>query len=61
MFLVLVAIGTTDLLFALDSIPAVFGVTTTAGASQARPTKPPRHAAAAAGSAGDRHGGGRRA
>ena len=27
MFLVLVAIGTTDLLFALDSIPAVFGVT----------------------------------
>ena len=30
MFLVLVAIGTTDLLFALDSIPAVFGVTTSA-------------------------------
>ena len=28
MFLVLVALGTTDLLFALDSIPAVFGVTT---------------------------------
>lgn len=27
MFLVLLAIGTTDLLFALDSIPAVFGVT----------------------------------
>jgi tellurite resistance protein TerC len=27
LFLVLVAIGTTDLLFALDSIPAVFGVT----------------------------------
>ena len=27
MFLVLVAIGTTDVLFALDSIPAVFGVT----------------------------------
>jgi tellurite resistance protein TerC len=27
MFLVLIAIGTTDLLFALDSIPAVFGVT----------------------------------
>ena len=27
MFLVLFAIGTTDLLFALDSIPAVFGVT----------------------------------
>ncbi len=27
MFLVLVAIGSTDLLFALDSIPAVFGVT----------------------------------
>ena len=30
MFLVLVALGTTDLLFALDSIPAVFGVTTSA-------------------------------
>jgi tellurite resistance protein TerC len=30
MFLVLLAIGTTDLLFALDSIPAVFGVTTSA-------------------------------
>jgi tellurite resistance protein TerC len=27
MFLVLIAIGSTDLLFALDSIPAVFGVT----------------------------------
>ena len=27
MFLVLIAIGTTDLLFALDSIPATFGVT----------------------------------
>jgi tellurite resistance protein TerC len=27
LFIVLVAIGTTDLLFALDSIPAVFGVT----------------------------------
>jgi tellurite resistance protein TerC len=27
LFLVLIAIGTTDLLFALDSIPAVFGVT----------------------------------
>ncbi|HEX6230009.1 MAG TPA: TerC family protein [Solirubrobacterales bacterium] len=27
LFLVLVAIGTTDILFALDSIPAVFGVT----------------------------------
>ena len=27
LFLVLVAIGSTDLLFALDSIPAVFGVT----------------------------------
>jgi tellurite resistance protein TerC len=27
MFLVLLAIGTTDVLFALDSIPAVFGVT----------------------------------
>ncbi len=27
MFLVLIAIGTTDVLFALDSIPAVFGVT----------------------------------
>jgi tellurite resistance protein TerC len=27
MFLVIVALGTTDLLFALDSIPAVFGVT----------------------------------
>jgi tellurite resistance protein TerC len=30
MFLVLVAIASTDLLFALDSIPAVFGVTTNA-------------------------------
>ncbi|PDQ35979.1 MAG: tellurium resistance protein TerC [Candidatus Lumbricidophila eiseniae] len=27
MFIVLVAIGTTDLLFALDSIPAIFGIT----------------------------------
>ena len=27
LFLVLIAIGSTDLLFALDSIPAVFGVT----------------------------------
>ena len=27
LFIVLIAIGTTDLLFALDSIPAVFGVT----------------------------------
>ncbi len=25
MFVVMVAIGTTDLLFALDSIPAIFG------------------------------------
>ena len=30
MFLVLIALGTTDLLFALDSIPAVFGVTSNA-------------------------------
>jgi tellurite resistance protein TerC len=30
MFLVLIAIGTTDLVFALDSIPAVFGVTSSA-------------------------------
>lgn len=28
MFLVIVALGTTDLLFALDSIPAIFGLTT---------------------------------
>lgn len=28
MFVVIVAIGTTDLMFALDSIPAIFGVTT---------------------------------
>ena len=27
MFIVIVAIGTTDLLFALDSIPAIFGLT----------------------------------
>jgi tellurite resistance protein TerC len=27
MFIVMVAIGTTDLLFALDSIPAIFGLT----------------------------------
>ena len=27
MFLVIVAIGTTDVVFALDSIPAVFGIT----------------------------------
>ena len=27
MFLVIVALGTTDLLFALDSIPAIYGLT----------------------------------
>ena len=27
MFIVIVALGTTDLLFALDSIPAIYGLT----------------------------------